>query len=203
VPLAVVSLVVIVIWLAVVAGLRSYLHYRRTGTVPVPTSKPPGSAAWWARLLSSLGSLLTIAAPITDLLGLQPIGALDVTALRLFGLALAFVGIVGAFAAQSAMGASWRGDVDPDARTELITDGPFRLVRNPILACTMATTLGLALLVPNGVALVGLALVVAALQVQVRLVEEPYLIRVHGDAYRRYAARTGRFVPWFGKLPPG
>ena len=109
-------------------------------------------------------------------------------------------GIIGAFVAQSAMGASWRGDVDPDARTELVTDGPFRIVRNPILVGTMATTLGLALLVPNVVALAAFALVVIALQVQVRLVEEPHLLRVHGEAYRRYAARTGRFLPGIGKL---
>jgi protein-S-isoprenylcysteine O-methyltransferase Ste14 len=41
----------------------------------------------------------------------------------------------------------------------------------------------------------------AGLEIQVRLVEEPYLIRVHGDAYRTYAARTGRFVPGVGRLP--
>jgi protein-S-isoprenylcysteine O-methyltransferase Ste14 len=42
---------------------------------------------------------------------------------------------------------------------------------------------------------------VIGLQIQVRLVEEPYLLRVHGDAYRRYAERTGRFVPWLGRFP--
>jgi protein-S-isoprenylcysteine O-methyltransferase Ste14 len=42
--------------------------------------------------------------------------------------------------------------------------------------------------------------VAASVQVQVRLVEEPYLLRVHGDAYRAYAARTGRFVPGVGRL---
>ena len=30
---------------------------------------------------------------------------------------------------------------------------------------------------------------------QVRFVEEPYLERVHGDDYRRYTERTGRFIP--------
>ena len=45
-----------------------------------------------------------------------------------------------------------------------------------------------------------LAAVVTAQQIQVRLVEEPYLRRVHGDAYRRYAASTGRFLPWIGRV---
>jgi protein-S-isoprenylcysteine O-methyltransferase Ste14 len=39
-----------------------------------------------------------------------------------------------------------------------------------------------------------------ALEIQIRLVEEPYLERVHGDAYRRYATATGRFVPGVGRL---
>ena len=39
----------------------------------------------------------------------------------------------------------------------------------------------------------------AAIQVQVRAVEEPYLLAVHGDAYRDYAARVGRFVPRMGR----
>jgi protein-S-isoprenylcysteine O-methyltransferase Ste14 len=59
---------------------------------------------------------------------------------------------------------------------------------------------GLALINPNVVSLAMLIAVAASVQVQVRLVEEPYLLRVHGDAYRAYAARTGRFVPGVGRL---
>lgn len=59
--------------------------------------------------------------------------------------------------------------------------------------------MGLALLVPNVLALAMLVAFLASLQIQVRLVEEPYLRRVHGDAYQRYAARTGRFLPGIGR----
>ena len=115
-------------------------------------------------------------------------------------MALAGLGIAGTVASQLAMGDSWRGDVDPDRRTALVTTGPFRLVRNPILTSTFITGLGIALVVPNVMALLMLVGIVAAQQIQVRLVEEPYLLRVHGDAYRRYAAVTGRFVPGIGRL---
>ncbi len=122
---------------------------------------------------------------------------------------MSIVGIGLTLVAQSAMGASWRGDVDPTVRTRLVTDGPFRWVRNPILAATELTSIGVVLLVPNVVTVAGLGLVVASHQVLVRLVEEPYLIRVHGDAYLDYASRTGRFIPGIGRLrrgvgrPPG
>ena len=98
---------------------------------------------------------------------------------------------------------SERPDVDPDTRTALITTGPFRLVRNPIFIATAATTAGLALIVPNLLAAAMLVAFVAALELQVRLVEEPYLHRVHGTAWERYAALTGRFLPWIGRHRPG
>lgn len=198
----VLALLVLVVWLAVVAGLRTYIGYRQTGTVATLVRPETGSPAWWAKGISSVGFVLAIAAPIAELVGLAPIEALDQVPIRYAGLAIAIAGIGGSLAAQLAMGSSWRGDVDPDARTPLVTNGPFRVVRNPILSCTAATAIGLALMVPNVLALLMLAAILVGIQVQVRLVEEPYLERVHGDDYRRYASRTGRFLPGLGRLHP-
>jgi protein-S-isoprenylcysteine O-methyltransferase Ste14 len=57
------------------------------------------------------------------------------------------------------------------------------------------------LLVPTWLSAAAFVTLIAAVQVQVRAVEEPYLLRVHGEAYADYAARTGRFVPGTGRLP--
>jgi protein-S-isoprenylcysteine O-methyltransferase Ste14 len=64
-----------------------------------------------------------------------------------------------------------------------------------------AATLGLALVVPNTVAFISVVTLILALEMQVRLVEEPYLLRQHGDGYRSYAAGAGRFLPRIGRLP--
>ncbi|MFI6822211.1 methyltransferase family protein [Micromonospora sp. NPDC050187] len=98
------------------------------------------------------------------------------------------------------MGSSWRIGVDPTEHTSLVTGGPFALARNPIFTAMAAITLGLALMVPNAVALA--AWLVLALQLQVRAVEEPYLMSVHGKDYVRYAARVGRFLPGLGRIRP-
>ena len=200
--MAILALIVLVVWLGVVAVLRTYIGYRQTGTVATLVRPATGSPAWWAKLISSAGFVLAIAAPIAELVGLAPFAALDRAPIRYAGLAIAIVGIFASLAAQLAMGSSWRGDVDPEARTPLVTDGPFRVVRNPILTCTAATAFGVALMVPNVLAFLMLVAILAAIQLQVRLVEEPYLERVHGDAYRRYASRTGRFLPGLGRLRP-
>jgi len=57
---------------------------------------------------------------------------------------------------------------------------------------------GIALVTPNLVAIAGFLLLVATIELQVRIVEEPYLTATHGDSYRDYLAHVGRFVPGIG-----
>jgi protein-S-isoprenylcysteine O-methyltransferase Ste14 len=98
------------------------------------------------------------------------------------------------------MGTSWRVGVDERERTTRVTGGPFAYVRNPIFTFMVVAASGLALLAPNLAALLGLCSLMVGLEIQVRLVEEPYLVRAHGQAYAAYAARAGRFVPGVGRL---
>lgn len=81
-----------------------------------------------------------------------------------------------------------------------MTDGSFRLVRNPVLTAMLVTATGLAAIIPNPISIAGLAALVAALEMQVRLVEEPYLHQVHGDRYASYARAAGRFAPGIGRI---
>ena len=146
--------------------------------------------------------LLALAAPLLDRAGvLAPVGPLDGPLGHTLGFVLFFTGLAGTLLSQVAMGASWRIGVDEAERTELVTGGPFALVRNPIFSAMVPSLLGLALLVPNAAALAGFAALVVALEVQVRLVDEPYLLRTHGARYADYASRVGRFVPGLGRLP--
>ena len=69
----------------------------------------------------------------------------------------------------------------------------------PWLAGVSASA-GLVLLVANGFALAAALLTAVGIEIQVRAVEEPYLLEGHGERYRRYASRVGRFVPGIGRL---
>jgi len=198
--MAVLDLVLVLVWVGLVSIVRGAVQYRRTGTSPLRFRDKPGSPQWWSRLLSAIGVLLAVAAPLAELAGLAPFVALDEPAVRFGGIVLVVLGIAVTIGSQLAMGESWRGDVDASIRTPLVTNGPFRLVRNPIFSGAALTAIGLALVVPNVLSLAMLALFAAGLEIQVRFVEEPYLLRVHGDAYRRYAERTGRFLPGVGRL---
>lgn len=197
-----VALVLYVVLIGSAFGLRSWLQRRATGSAGFHgISGRPGSTEWWGGVLFVFALVLGFAAPVADLAGLvEPIAALDGAVAHTVGSALALAGIALTLAAQHAMGRSWRIGVDAAERTELVTGGPFRLVRNPFFAALLPTSIGLALIVPNALALAGLVTLLAAIEIQVRLVEEPYLLQTHGEEYRRYAAAVGRFVPGIGRL---
>ena len=198
--MAVAALVVLVAWLVLVIAVRSLVTYRRSGTVPTPPPAPPGSPQRSARLAASVGLLLAFATPIAELLGLAPIEALDQAVTRALGLGLAVAGIGGTIGSQLAMGDAWRPDIDPTSTAPLVTTGPFAIVRNPILACTLVVATGFALMVPNVLALLMAAAFLTSVEIQARRVEEPFLLQKYGDEYRRYAAVTGRFVPGIGRM---
>ena len=190
------------LYLALAFGFRIWLQLRRTGESGFKgISGRPGSLEWFAGVLFIVAIAIGVAAPILDVMDtIEPLDAFDSAGVRATGVAIFLVGLIGTLYAQIAMGESWRVGVDEQEHTALVTSGPFAVVRNPIYAAFLPATVGLALLVPNAVAFIGLAALLLALEIQVRLVEEPYLLRQHGEAYRNYAARVGRFVPGLGRL---
>ena len=196
------ALAAVVVYFALAFGLRSWLQWRRTGSTGFRgVSGAPGSAEWLGGVLFVTAMAGVVLAPLVELAGLvQPWPALDRPMARLVGLALCATGLAGTLWAQLGMGDSWRIGVDDRERTALVTAGPFRLVRNPIFTFMTLGLGGIALLAPNAIAAGALIALVAALELQVRLVEEPHLLQAHGASYRAYAARVGRFVPGVGRL---
>ena len=114
------------------------------------------------------------------------------------GIGLAAGGVLWVAVAQRQMSDSFRIGID-DEKTALVRNGLFRVVRNPIFTGLLAVLAGMLLAVP---CLGTLSLWVAALVAvsrQTRL-EERHLLALHGDAYRDYAAKVGRFLPAIGRL---
>lgn len=194
-----VVLALFAVFFAAAFGLRTLIHLRRTGSTGWKgISGRVGSIEWWGGALFAAALILGVLAPVLAATILPPVRLPPGT--DLLGALLYALGLVGTLVAQLAMGASWRIGVDAAERTQLVTGGAFRLVRNPIFTCMLVAALGLALLLPNVLSLLSVALLLVAVELQVRLVEEPYLLRTHGTAYARYAASVGRFIPGLGLL---
>ncbi|MCO1655281.1 methyltransferase family protein [Pseudonocardia humida] len=194
---ATIALVVHAVGLVLAFGVRTWRHRRATGSTGFRgVSGRPGSLPWWGGVLFVLALLLATAAPVLALTGVlaAPPGLVRVATAAL-GVLVAVAGLAVTVLAQNAMGASWRIGVDESERTALVEAGPFRRVRNPIFTGMAAVLVGVVLLVPTVVAVLALVCLVVAVQIQVRVIEEPYLARAHGPAYADYRARTGRFLP--------
>lgn len=194
------AIVCYALFLLLGVGLRMLIQRRRTGASGfVGLRGRPLSLQWTGNVLFACALVASaLAAPLAAGRVLPPLAGLDRPAVAWTGALVFAIGLGLMLWAQVAMGASWRIGVDPAARTALVVEGPFRVVRNPIFTTMMVAVAGLSLMVPNALALAGWLALVVSIEIQVRHVEEPYLARTHGEAYLHYARRTGRFVPGLG-----
>lgn len=180
-------------------GWRTMIHRRRTGD----------SGVRWQRhdRVARVSGTLFVAAIVIGTLGVT-LATFEVTALwgPLDGTG-AFVTGVGLFAAgaaltlwaQAAMGSSWRIGVDPTERTALVTSGLFGWVRNPIFTAMVTAAVGLAVLAPTALTAASVALLIIAVQLQVRRIEEPHLSHAM-PGWLDYARHVGRFLPRLGRI---
>jgi protein-S-isoprenylcysteine O-methyltransferase Ste14 len=182
--------------------VRVAIQLRRTGSTGlIGLRKGAGPLEWLSGILFVGGMAMAVVSlnlVLND--DLEPIDAIDAAGLHGIGIALAALGGLAVFAAQLGMGESWRIGVSDDQVTDLVTGGWFRICRNPIYSSMIVGWTGFALMVPTWLGLAAVVVIAMGLEIQVRAVEEPYLARAHGDQFRAYASRVGRFVPRIGRF---
>lgn len=192
------GLIALFLAVAVVVPLaRLYLRHAVFGFVG-HRSADPLAAAIGVGFLGLVAGAVGWAAALA-VLGPQVLGVVALApAVHGFGLALMAAGIALCVVAQAQMGASWRIGVG-DQATELVQRGLYRWSRHPIYSALGLFVLGVVLAAPSWPTLAGAAVGLAAISLEARL-EERHLLQIHGDGYRAYGQRVGRFVPWFGRF---
>lgn len=110
------------------------------------------------------------------------------------GAALTLVGLLFTVWARVYLGRNWSGVVTLKADHELITGGPYALVRHPIYTGLLLAFIGTALAIGEwrGVLSVALALVAIVHRI---FVEESFMRQQFGAAYDHYALRVRALVP--------
>jgi protein-S-isoprenylcysteine O-methyltransferase Ste14 len=197
IPLLVVALTVCAYWLrvgAMVVRMRRREH-RDVGVVPERAGERamwllfvPVVALWCALPwlgIGRAGGLLAAPAFAHD--------GIVYPALRFLAAAAAVAFLILKISCWRRMGRDWRMDIS-DRNTALITDGPFGRIRHPIYAFSIAMMVATAIALPTLPMLVVAVVHLVLMNVKARN-EEAHLARLHGDAYARYVARTGRFLP--------
>ncbi|MGH8233794.1 MAG: methyltransferase family protein [Rhodanobacteraceae bacterium] len=114
------------------------------------------------------------------------------------GLALVAIGLAFTVWARVHLGRNWSGTITVKEQHELITCGPYRLVRHPIYTGMLLAFLGTAIAQDQWRSLLALVIVWLALWRKWR-VEERFMQETFGDKYAGYCRRVPAVIPW--KLP--
>ena len=115
-------------------------------------------------------------------------------ALRWMGLPLGLVAWAWLFWMLRTLGSNLTDTVNVRANATLVTGGPYRWVRHSMYLGVALLMLSVSLLTAN--LFIALAGALAVLMMVLRTpMEEARLAERFGEAYRRYARRTGRFLP--------
>lgn len=85
--------------------------------------------------------------------------------------------------------------VEFDPPVELVVDGPYRFCRNPVVACLLATILGLAVACSSTGILLYFLIMMLLAHHQVSRLEEQHLRKRFGQAYEDYCSRVPRWIP--------
>ena len=110
------------------------------------------------------------------------------------GLLLAVSGAALAIFSRAMLGRNWSATIQLKQGHELITSGPYRLVRHPIYTGLLLLFLGNAVMVGDWRGLLAVAIVFVSFWRKFRL-EETWLAGHFGESYRLYQARTKALIP--------
>jgi protein-S-isoprenylcysteine O-methyltransferase Ste14 len=105
------------------------------------------------------------------------------------------VGLLFAVWARLILGTNWSRSVTIKQNHELITGGPYSLVRHPIYTGILTGFLGSSVATGQLRGLISFALVFLALWYKLRL-EENWMRSQFGDVYANYVEHTTALVPW-------
>lgn len=111
------------------------------------------------------------------------------------GAAITVAGLLFSIWARVHIGQNWSSAVTIKQDHELITSGPYALVRHPIYTGLLLAFLGTAIALTQYRGLLALALVFFSLWFKLRL-EEKWMRAQFGDTYIAYSRRTAALVPF-------
>ena len=86
-------------------------------------------------------------------------------------------------------------EVTPKTQNLIVT-GPYTYTRNPMLLGAAGFYYGIAVFLNSPIALAIVTLLLAIMLAEVKLIEEPRLVRDFGSDYEDYRRRVSMFIPW-------
>ena len=110
-------------------------------------------------------------------------------------MALTAAGLLFAVWARQYLGSNWSGTVSIKKDHQLITNGPYALVRHPIYTGVLLALVGSAMAIGEWRAVLAFALASLALWRKLRL-EEDLMHQQFGETYQAYCRRVPALIPF-------
>jgi protein-S-isoprenylcysteine O-methyltransferase Ste14 len=111
------------------------------------------------------------------------------------GAAVTIAGLLFAVWARVHLGRNWSRSVTIKQGHELITTGPYALVRHPIYTGILAGFLGMAIAISQVRGFIVLALIFVAFWIKLRM-EEEWMRSQFGESYATYTRHSAALVPY-------
>lgn len=124
-------------------------------------------------------------------LGLWPVGLWPFW----LGAAVTIAGLLFAVWAREHLGRNWSRSVTIKQGHELITTGPYAVVRHPIYTGILTGFLGMAIAISQVRGFIAFVLIFLVFQIKLRM-EEQWMRSQFGEAYATYAHETAALVPY-------
>ena len=118
-----------------------------------------------------------------------------VEALAWTGVALCIAGLAFCIWARFTLGRNWSGVVTLKGGHELITSGPYALVRHPIYTGMLAMIVATALVLGHVAGIIGMPFVFVSFWMKLRC-EEQLMLKKFPNEYAAYQQRVRRLIPF-------
>ncbi len=113
---------------------------------------------------------------------------------RYMGILLSIIGVSFFICSVITMKDNWRAGVPQNDKTELVSDGIYKISRNPAFVGFDLVYLGVALTFFNPILFVISVFSIVMFHFQIVYVEEPYLEKTFGEDYTQYKRRVCRYI---------
>ena len=155
-----------------------------------------GRSGGWNRFIGLRVALLVVVIFAVRSWGLRGHQAGTDPVLTVIGLALFLLGLALAVWARLYIGRNWGAPMSHKDEPELVTTGPYRLIRHPIYTGLLMATIGTAIALGRWQGLISVAIILTA-HIRKAKKEEELMLANFGETYQDYRRHTGFLIPRF------
>ena len=146
------------------------------------------------KVIESIMQILTILVTIMDVWSIFFSSKQLPNLIQYIGVIIAFVGTLFFIISVKTMKNNWRAGVAKTDKTELVTEGIYKISRNPAFLGFDLLYLGFVFMFFNWILLVISLFTIVLIHFQITKVEEPFLRETFGKSYEEYTNKVLRYL---------